>query len=137
MKITRRNLMTGAGMAGMAIAMTPAIKAIAGTAGQKATLAIYDSRVPQSRVFAREVAGQGITTIDIAGEDAMMWRTIRKAAKEPGDVIGLTRWSDLVLVRGYFEEGGKRMSHEVRPESQRPGTITTFLWRMDSARSAS
>ncbi|MFC7048786.1 hypothetical protein [Emcibacter nanhaiensis] len=136
MNITRRNLMAGAGMAGMAVALGPAARSLAGTAGEKARLAVYDSRLPKSRQFAREMTAQGLKTLDIAGEDAVLWRTVRRLARSSGDVIGLTRWSDLVLVRGFLEEGGRRMSRRAAPQQLRTGNISTFLWRMDSARAS-
>ncbi|WP_417320069.1 hypothetical protein [Emcibacter sp.] len=133
MRITRRKMIAGAGLAGAAMALGPSAGSLATTAGRKASLAIYDSRLPQSRVFAREMAGQGLKILDIAGEDAVLWRTIRRMARTPGDVIGLTRWSDLVLVRGFLEEGGRRMSaEEALPHRRRAGS-TGFLWRMEGS----
>ena len=83
-----------------------------GTAARAAALApvlvIYDSRVPGSRAFAD---GHNAPRLDVAAEHGQRWRGLRATLPE-GRVIGLTRWSDLVIVRGYAGEQGKRLRHQ-------------------------
>lgn len=73
-------------------------------------LLIYDSRIPASATFAFDHA---IPAIDIAQEDAALWRNVRSIA-QPGAVAGLTGWSDWVVIRGLLEEKGLRMATQTQ-----------------------
>jgi hypothetical protein len=68
------------------------------------------SRSPQSRNWRCRSLH---SAIDVAQEHANFWRTLRKATPR-GRVVGLTAWSDLVLVRGLLEEKGLRLRAEAR-----------------------
>jgi hypothetical protein len=82
-------------------------------------LIIFDSRVAASRAFAADFAAPHI---DVATEDLLLWRSLRTVAVS-GPVLGLTGWSDWVVVRGLLQEKGKRLKQE-----SKSGTL--FLWRM-------
>lgn len=82
-------------------------------------LVVYDSRRPDSLAFARSITAP---RIDIAREDANFWRAVRSVTVD-GTVVGLTSWSDWVLVRGMLEEKGKRLRRE-----QQVGRL--FQWAM-------
>jgi hypothetical protein len=114
MKLTRRSLLQ-AGALGAAAA-APSARALA---DDQPALVIYDSRSPQSTAFARRHRAE---KIDIAAEDENLWRNLRTAAPT-GRVIGLTSWDQLVIVRGYMEEQGKRLTSEV-------ATGRLFRWDM-------
>jgi hypothetical protein len=73
-------------------------------------LLVYDSRIPASAAFALSHA---VPAIDIAQEDAALWRNVRGIA-QPGAVAGLTGWSDWVVIRGLLEENGLRMATQTQ-----------------------
>jgi hypothetical protein len=73
-------------------------------------MVVYDSRRPQSRKLLRQNSRRAV---DVADEHENFWRTRRGAAPR-GRVVGLTSWSDLVLVRGLLEEKGLRLRAEAR-----------------------
>ena len=105
MKLSRRSLIKAGAVA--SLAATGTARAMAGTSP---ALVIYDSRLPESRAFAALVSAP---RIDVAHEDARFWKSLREAAPK-GRIAGLTRWSDLVVVRGYLEEQGRRITTETR-----------------------
>ena len=51
--------------------------------------------------------------IDVAEEHGRRWAALRDALPQ-GRIVGLTRWSELVIARGYAQEQGKRLRHERR-----------------------
>lgn len=116
MRINRRNLIkAGAVTAVATVATTKAV------ATDQPALVVYDSRLPESVAFAAALDG---AKIDVAHEDRTFWSTLRAGAPK-GRVVGLTRWSDLVVVRGELEAQGKRLQAERQRDSHAP-----FLWEM-------
>jgi hypothetical protein len=103
MRLSRRSFI----QAGAAIAATA--KPALGFTAQQPALVLYDSRFAESRAFARTFAAPAI---DVSREDTNFWRRLR-ATHPDGSVVGLTRWSEWVLARGYFQEQGKRLREEV------------------------
>lgn len=120
--VTRRTVLISTGV-GMAALAAPALAAI--EAGPM--LAVYDSRLPQTEIFARECAAKGIRLLDIAAEDARQWRGCRGGfCVAAGDrIIGMTGWSDWVLLRGVLYEQRRRVRSEERVEM---GGRTLFAW---------
>lgn len=116
MTVSRRGLLKLGTLA--AVASIPTGMAIA---RKRPSLVIFDSRLPQSIAFARAHGGRAI---DIAHENTQFWRAIRTASPK-GRVVGMTRWSDLVLVRATLEEKGKRMQHQAQADPHQP-----FIWEM-------
>ncbi len=113
MNVTRRLLLKGALLAAACAATGDALGM------PSAAMVVYDSRLPQSR----ELLGQNSwRAVDVADEHANFWRTLRGTAPR-GRVVGLTSWSDLVLVRGLLQEKGLRLRAETRR-----GTL--FYWEM-------
>lgn len=112
MSVTRRFVIKGA-----LLAAASACAAGRGLAGMPSvSMIVYDSRLPQSR----GLLGQNLTwtvgssrAIDVADEHANLWRTLRGTVPR-GPVVGLTSWSDLVLVRGLLEEKGLRLRGQAR-----------------------
>jgi hypothetical protein len=107
MNATRRRVLKGA-----LFAAASACAATGRAAGMLPSepMVVYDSRLPQSRELLRQNSRRAI---DVADEHANFWRTLRGAAPR-GRVVGLTSWSDLVLVRGLLEEKGLRLRAEAR-----------------------
>jgi hypothetical protein len=106
MNVTRRLVLKGA-----LFAAASACAATGRAAGMPSEpTVVYDSRLPQSRELLRQNSRRAI---DVADEHANFWRTLRGTAAR-GRVVGLTSWSDLVLVRGLLEEKGLRLRAEAR-----------------------
>jgi hypothetical protein len=114
MTLTRRTFVASGGAATAILGTGYAAKASAAPA-----LVVYDSRIPRSVAFARSIAAE---RLDLASQDAKHWRALRQDLP-PGRVVGLTRWSDYVLVRGFAEEQRKRLKSE-----RRVGSL--MVWEM-------
>ncbi|MBC2651201.1 hypothetical protein H7F50_03265 [Novosphingobium flavum] len=103
MRLDRRKFVK----ASAAVSALSGLGATARAATQAPALVIYDSRLSESCAFADR---HGALKFDIAAEHGQLWRGMRSGLPA-GRVIGLTRWSDLVIVRGYAGEQGKRLRH--------------------------
>lgn len=123
--VTRRAVLAGAATVGAAATLTF-------RAGSKApALAIYDSRLPEARLFAEQARGRGIALHDIADEDANLWRASRAISGASGrSVIGMTGWTDWVSLRGLFAGQGLRVQQEAKRRSSPRATATTFEWAL-------
>lgn len=73
-------------------------------------LIVYDSRNARSTAFAAGFAG---TTLDLAKQEPLRWRALREALPA-GRIVGLTRWSDYVIVRGFAEDQRLRLRREIQ-----------------------
>jgi hypothetical protein len=116
MRATRRNVLKGAALA----AAATSVEMVAAPLREPASVLVYDSRFPASRAFAAQHSD--VTRIDIAQEEERLWASFR-AAPAHGRIIGLTRWSDWVMARGWLEEHGRRVGVE-----QAQGAM--FRWEM-------
>ncbi|MEI9852173.1 MAG: hypothetical protein WDN24_16460 [Sphingomonas sp.] len=105
MRLTRRSLVKAGSLAALGT-----LAGSAARAGEPVALLIYDSRIPRSRALAMRFAG---AKVDVAREHGAMWRTLR-AAPPAGRIVGLTRWNEHVLARGYLEEHRRRIGVEQR-----------------------
>ncbi len=115
MKLNRRSLIKAG-------AITAASAATLRTAtAQGPALVVFDSRLPESVAFAQSLGG---AKLDVAHEDRTFWAALRAGAPA-GRVVGLTRWSDLVIVRGELEAQGKRLKAERQRDADAP-----FHWEM-------
>jgi len=104
--ITRRALVQGALVAAATLATgTSNVIAVPPQA-----LLVYDSRLPQSRVFRSAHAGR---VLDLAYEQVNLWRNLRNLSPG-GRVVGLTSWTDYVQVRSLLEERRSRLRAETR-----------------------
>lgn len=116
MTLSRRRLLASGALA----ATTAAIGGARLAAAAPPPLIVYDGRRAASRAFAHGRAGP---RIDIAREEATLWRTLRSLSAD-GAITGLTGWSDWVLVRGMLEDRGKRVIREAKA-----GRL--FQWTME------
>jgi hypothetical protein len=113
MRLTRRNFVK---VGAIAAAVAPSARLLASA---KTELFVFDSQLSES-VRAASIAATPV--LDIAAQQKSNMRALRTALPK-GEIAGLTRWSDYVLVRGYAEEQGKR----IKSERQRGHLIE---WRM-------
>jgi hypothetical protein len=116
MTVSRRSMLK----LGM-VAAAATIPVSRGFAAKRPVLVVYDSRVPESVAFAKT---HGVRSIDLAHEHGTLWRNLRGALPK-GRIVGMTRWSDLVVVRGVLEEKGRRLVSEAQSSSHAP-----FVWEM-------
>lgn len=116
MRVNRRTLIKAG--AATAVAATATVRS---AAAETPALVVFDSRLPESIAFAASFGG---AKLDVAHEDRQFWTRLRRGAPE-GRVIGLTRWSDLVVVRGELERQGKRLLSERQDHTHAP-----FRWEM-------
>lgn len=113
MRLSRRSILRAGSLAALGL--------LAGVAegGEPVALVVYDSRSWRSRAFARRFVGP---RIDVARERGCRWAGLRRPAPA-GRIVGLTRWNDHVIARGYLEEQRKRLATD-----RRQGDL--FYWEM-------
>lgn len=122
MKLTRRSALKTTAVLGAATAIP-----LAGDRAGAVSLVVHDSRLPASRAFvATQLQGR---RLDIAGEEARFWATVRSGLPHLALVEGLTRWSDWVQLRGALEERGLRLVSETRLD-KRSGAENLYRWTM-------
>jgi hypothetical protein len=100
--ISRRNMLAAGAIA--SAAATIPVCAIRDR-GNRTT--VVDSRFAGSREFA--AARRGLI-IDVAQNPITLWSALRQIPTE-ASVVGLTRWSDFIAVRGPLESLGLRVRH--------------------------
>jgi TAT (twin-arginine translocation) pathway signal sequence len=124
MRVSRRTLLKSVGVAGAATALP------AQTFARNPALAIYDSRLPEGAAFGASATAMGLPTVDVAGGDRAILKVARHGLSASDTVIGLTGWSEWVIVRGLLEERGKRLSQEKRIAHSGKRNATPFEWIM-------
>ncbi len=124
MSVSRRAVLKGASVLGAAVAVPVAAKA------KSPVLAVCDSRLPESRLFAAAQRRKGIRIVDVAKGDRALWTLARQELAATGPVIGMTGWSDWVVLRGLMEERGKRLTRETRIPHKGARMATPFEWAM-------
>jgi hypothetical protein len=124
MSVSRRTMLKSVGVAGAASTL-PAHAFAAVPA-----LAVYDSRLPEGLAFGATAKSRGIRVVDIACGDKMLLQIARQPLLASDVVIGLTGWSDWVILRGLLEEQGKRMKQEKRIVHRGMRSATPFEWTM-------
>jgi len=105
-RIDRRALLKGSAIAGAAVAVPMAAAAVS----PRATLVVFDSRLPESRDFAASLASAH--RLDLAAAHDTQWAGLRGDLPAVTRIEGLTGWSDWVAVRGELEARGLRLSAE-------------------------
>jgi hypothetical protein len=124
MRVSRRTILKGAGALG-------AVSAAAVVAQEKNLLiAVFDSRLPEANAFAADARQRGLKTIDISANDREIWQIAREDLVVSETIIGLTGWSDWLMLRGLLEEQGKRMTHQRRLTHTGNRLATPFEWSM-------
>lgn len=94
--VSRREALKGS----LAIAAGTMSGQASAVAGADASLLLFDGRDSLSRHFARRRA---TLRIDVVAEEANAWRTVR-SLESVDQVRGLTRWSEFLTARSFFEE---------------------------------
>lgn len=124
MRLDRRRMLKGTALAGAGLSLPLASAAVQA----RARLAIYDSRIPESRAFA---SSAGIArTIDLSDEHASRFAALRGPLPEGAEVEGLTGWSDWVALRGELEARGLRVAAEEPVHAPLSHQAHLFRWSM-------
>jgi hypothetical protein len=123
--IVSRRSMLKAGAAASAAITLPAF-----AAKSVSTLILFDSRIPESRAFARTASG---AMIDLADIDTTQWAEFRANFAGTRRVVGLTGWTDWVTARGFLEERGLRLTSETSVPAPVSGKAHLFRWEMVKA----
>lgn len=118
----RRGLLKAGLLAGT-LAAGPATAALA----SGAPLAVFDSRIAESRAFARSAAAAD--TIDLTRERVTLFARLR-GSLPPGRIEGLTGWSDWVALRGELESRGWRVLAEAPVAAPASGRAHLFRWSL-------
>lgn len=124
--LTRRSAIAAMAVAGSVSAIGVGQRAFATTPD----LAIFDSRIPESRAFARQMRERGARLFDLAHQDGSLWTAAREGfgLSARSSVAGMTRWSDWVAVSALLAERGHRtVSHEKLRSASHTGL---FSWVM-------
>jgi hypothetical protein len=119
MRTDRRTMLKGSLVTGSA-----ALLGAAGPTMARAQLVIHDAGTTGSATFlARHPLAR---RIDVRVEHRSRWSALRSLGTGTGRIEGLTRWNDLVAVRGELESQGFRLAFE-RPIA---GRDNLFHWAM-------
>jgi hypothetical protein len=125
-QVTRRGAISALGAAGA----VPLLATGLFVADNAPALAIFDSRIAESRAFASRMKASGARLFDVASQDQSLWREARGGfgLAKRSRVAGLTRWSDWVAVSSLLAEQGHRAkSHEKVRTAAHQGL---FSWSM-------
>jgi hypothetical protein len=125
-QITRRGALSALGAAGA----VPLLATSRFVADKAPDLAIFDSRISESRVFAIRMKASGARLFDVAAQDQSLWREARGGfgLSKRSAIVGLTRWSDWVAVSSLLVEQGHRVKgHEKVRVASHQGL---FSWSM-------
>ena len=107
MRLSRRDLLKSGTVAAAAV---PAMSPAAALVPDAPVICVFDSRIAESRMLSRSGAAM---EINVADGDRTLWQLARGTLPK-GRVAGVTRWDDLVTVRGLLEGRGKRLRSDVR-----------------------
>jgi hypothetical protein len=124
--MTRRGALATLGAAGT----LPLLATATVATGAAFDLAIFDSRIAESRTFAARMKVQGARLFDVASQDGSLWREARSGfgLVKRSRIAGLTRWSDWVAVSSLLVEQGHRFgSHDKQRAAAGP---ELFAWTM-------
>lgn len=124
MIVSRRSMLK----AGAAVSAAISLPTFA--ASKVSTLILFDSRILESRAFARTESG---FMIDLADIETSQWTALRADFAGKHRVVGLTGWTDWVTARGFLEERGLRLTSETSVPAPVSGKAHLFRWEMAKA----
>lgn len=112
----RRNFLVGgataAGAMGLGGAAEAGQEALALAAS--ASVVLHDPRLGMSEEVAARIAANGTRVIALTDDPVRLWRgEIGELLRQPDTrLFGVTRWADLLMVRGLAAESGRRLQYE-------------------------
>ena len=125
---TRRKFLAGAGLTGAAVTVGAAAPAAVLEAAASATVVLHDPQFELPAEVAARLAGNGAQVIALEGDAVRLWRSEVGAvlAHPQTRLFGVTRWADLVIVRGLAAESRRHLRHEQFHQSS-----GYFTWLID------
>ena len=129
---SRRRFMAGASVAGAAIAAAAsagtAVTASVAEAAASATVVLHDPQFDLPPEVAARLAGNGAKLIALEGDPVRLWRSqVGQVLTHPQTrLFGVTRWADLLIVRGLAAETRRHLRHEQFHQSS-----GYFTWLID------
>ncbi|MFM1887489.1 MAG: hypothetical protein RL026_2646 [Pseudomonadota bacterium] len=122
---SRRGFLKGAGGLGGLAAALPAIASPLGPAARDwsatATVVLHDPRIALDPEVTARFAARGVRVIPLVGDPVRLWRSAELGAllADPSTrLLGLTRWSDYVILRGLAAGSRRYPQHEVLDAEQ-------------------
>jgi hypothetical protein len=137
MKVTRRNLLSIAGMGGVSFAFPKLAMSAASQLELENdeyngvdNLIIFDSRDLPLNQLTESLDPKNL--LDINTEAVFLWKNITAIKKNQySKVVGITKWSDFVLIRSGLHDQGLRL---IEPEkiltAKNENNISLFQWVM-------
>ncbi|MEY2927979.1 MAG: hypothetical protein RL367_2456 [Pseudomonadota bacterium] len=122
MQVSKRQFLGGSAALGAAMVVTPA------RASARPVLALYDSRIADSRAYAQSQRALGVSLIDVVHQEQTQWRMLR-GHDAAGRVVGMTSWADWVAISSHLGERGMRV---VTLERQPVAHAALFRWELTS-----
>jgi hypothetical protein len=107
---SRRRFLAGVTVAGGALSV-PLASAMPGTTGNLVVL--YDQRLADRTAFAH-FETRGVRCLALAGDPVRLWRgdAAQLLGSRDTRLMGVTRWADLLIIRGLAAESGRRLQSE-------------------------
>ena len=98
---------TGAGMASESSAAAPLL-------AERASVVLHDPRIPLEAAVVQRFEAEGTRVIALDDDPVLLWRSeVGRVLREPGTrLLGITRWADLLIVRGLAAETRRHLRYE-------------------------
>lgn len=120
-RTTRRGFMaaaSGAVVAGVAAAGAGQVALGQGgevwSSADAHSIMLHDAQVQLPAEMTLRLRAQGVRIVSLVDDPVRLWRSgLKESLQHPqARLYGLTRWADLVLVRGLAAESRKHLRHE-------------------------
>jgi hypothetical protein len=117
LRASRRDVLTGAGLALAASAMpaTSPASALAGVAAEAGALVVLqDPQLPLPADVQQQLSANGASALQLAADPVRMWRGEHAPllAARATRLLGVTSWPNFLMVRGLAEESGRRVRYQ-------------------------
>ncbi|MEO8309366.1 MAG: hypothetical protein ABI616_15125 [Pseudomonadota bacterium] len=118
----RRQFLAGGAVAtasGLAAAANSVPVATVEAAG-RASVVLHDPRLPLDPVVMRRLEANGARIIALDDDPVRMWRSEIGTLLQQRDtrLFGMTRWADLLIVRGLAAESRRHLQYEYHDEAR-------------------
>lgn len=124
-QVGRREFLAGSVAAtGAGIAAEPAVAAPLLLSG-RASVVLHDPRIALEAGLVQRFVAEGTCVIPLEEDPVRLWRSeVGALLREPGTrLLGITRWADLLIVRGLAAETRRHLRYEKLDEQ-----AGTFTW---------
>jgi len=125
-KANRRQFMLGSAITAAAISASAAQASVETLeAAASASVVLHDPRIAMDAAVADRLAANGARVIALDDDPVRMWRSQIGAvlANPETRLLGVTRWADLLIVRGLAAESRRHVRYE-----KLDAATGTFTW---------